>query len=62
MLARLGGDEFAVLLPSADASEARLVAEELLEALRAETVELGPHARPLAASAGIALFESDARR
>ena len=58
MLARLGGDEFAVLLPNADESEARLVAEELLEALRAETVELGPHARALAASAGIALFES----
>ena len=58
VLARLGGDEFAVLLPNVDASEARVVAEELLEALRAETVELGPHARPLAASAGIALFES----
>ena len=59
VLARLSGDEFAVLLPGADASEARLVAEALLAALRAETVELGAHARPLAASAGIALFESE---
>ena len=61
VLARLGGDEFAVLLPKADSTQARLVAEELLGALRAVTVELGPHARALAASAGIALFES-ARR
>ena len=58
VLARLGGDEFAVLLPTADSSQARLVAEQLLGALRAVTFELGPHARPLAASAGIALFES----
>jgi EAL domain-containing protein (putative c-di-GMP-specific phosphodiesterase class I) len=47
-----------VLLPTADSAEARLVADELLAALRAETVELGPHARPLTASAGIAVFES----
>ena len=59
VLARLGGDEFAVLLPRADAPTARLVADELLEALRAETVELGGHPRPLSASAGIALFESE---
>jgi diguanylate cyclase (GGDEF)-like protein/PAS domain S-box-containing protein len=58
VLARLGGDEFAVLLPTADSAQARLVADELLGALRSETVELGRHARPLAASAGIALFES----
>jgi len=38
------------------------VAQQLLQALRAETVELGPHARPLAASAGIALFESTEQR
>jgi len=59
VLARLGGDEFAVLLPRADAPRALLVAEELLEALRAETVELGGHPRPLSASAGIALFDSE---
>jgi diguanylate cyclase (GGDEF)-like protein/PAS domain S-box-containing protein len=59
VLARLGGDEFAMLLPEADAPQALLVAEGLLGALRAETVELGPHARSLTASAGIALFESE---
>lgn len=59
VLARLGGDEFAVLLPRADAREARLVAEDLLKALRAEAVDLGGHARALTASAGIALFESE---
>ncbi len=59
VLARLGGDEFAVLLPQTDAREARLVAEQLLQALQAETVDLGGHARPLTASAGVALFESE---
>ncbi len=58
VLARLGGDEFAVLLPTADALETRLVADDLLAALRAEVVQVGPHARALTASAGIALFES----
>ena len=57
VLARLGGDEFAILLPHADAREARLVAEELLASLRAEHIELGGSARSLAASVGIALFE-----
>ena len=47
-----------MLLPAADSSQARLVADELLGALRSETVELGPHTRPLTASAGISLFES----
>jgi diguanylate cyclase (GGDEF)-like protein/PAS domain S-box-containing protein len=59
VLARVGGDEFAVLLPHADAAQALLVAEGVLEALRAETVEIGPHTRPLTASAGIALFEGE---
>ncbi len=61
VLARLGGDEFAVLLPTADAAKARLVADDLLAGLRAEVVELGLHARPMTASAGIALFESPDR-
>jgi diguanylate cyclase (GGDEF)-like protein/PAS domain S-box-containing protein len=58
VLARLDGDEFAVLLPNADSAQARVLAEDLLAALRAEKVELGSHARPLAASAGISMFES----
>ncbi len=45
-----------MLLQHADAREACLVAEQLLESLRAETVELGGRPRSLAASAGIALF------
>jgi diguanylate cyclase (GGDEF)-like protein/PAS domain S-box-containing protein len=57
MLARLGGDEFGVLLPHADAETALLVTNGLLEALRAETVELGGRARSLTGSAGIALFD-----
>jgi diguanylate cyclase (GGDEF)-like protein/PAS domain S-box-containing protein len=59
VLARLGGDEFAVLLQRADAREARLVAQQLLESLRAQTVDLGGRPRSLAASAGIALFGSE---
>ncbi len=58
VLARFGGDEFAVLLPRADTAKARVVAEELIQALRRETVELSGVARPLAASAGIAMFKS----
>src|SRR5206468_3483414 len=38
LLARLGGDEFAVLLPRADPAGARTVANDLLEALRAERI------------------------
>jgi diguanylate cyclase (GGDEF)-like protein/PAS domain S-box-containing protein len=58
VLARLGGDEFGVLLPQADAAQARRVVDELLSALRAETVQLGSQSRSLAASAGIALLHS----
>jgi diguanylate cyclase (GGDEF)-like protein/PAS domain S-box-containing protein len=57
VLARLGGDEFAVLLPYADALNALLVAEELLDALRREPLEIHGYSLALAASAGIALFE-----
>jgi diguanylate cyclase (GGDEF)-like protein/PAS domain S-box-containing protein len=59
VLARLGGDEFAVLLPNADAAGASVVAEELLRALREETVELTGRSRTLSASVGIAMFESE---
>ena len=60
LIARIGGDEFVVLLPHADAATARHVANQLLGALRQETVAVGRHARPLTASAGIALLGSDA--
>jgi diguanylate cyclase (GGDEF)-like protein/PAS domain S-box-containing protein len=58
VLARLGGDEFAVLLPRADAATAQIVAEGLLEALRAERIAV-PRTREQAvtASIGVAMFE-----
>ena len=59
VVARLGGDEFAVLLPEADASQAQHVAEELLEELRRQTIDLGNTSRTLAASAGISLFGAE---
>ena len=59
VLARLGGDEFAVLLPDAGAVDARLVAEQLLDTLREQTVALKGRSRTLAASVGISLFESE---
>jgi len=59
VLARLGGDEFAVLLPHADAGDARLATDDLLAALGNENIDLGGRPRPLSASAGIALLEPD---
>jgi diguanylate cyclase (GGDEF)-like protein len=58
VLARLGGDEFAVLLPHADALNALLVGEELLDALRSEVLEISGYPLALTASAGIALFDA----
>jgi len=58
VIARLGGDEFAVILPGADQSEAVLVAENLLNALREEgrvdSATNGP--KRVSASIGIAPF------
>ncbi|MDX6690990.1 MAG: hypothetical protein QOG15_2447 [Solirubrobacteraceae bacterium] len=59
VLARLGGDEFAALLPRADCKTAELVADELLEALRAERLSVpGAGDRTITASIGVAMFES----
>ncbi len=58
-LARLGGDEFAVLLPRADAATARAVAEDLLDALRAERISIPRmRDRTITASIGVAMFEA----
>ena len=60
--ARYGGDEFAVILPETDASEARVVAERILEAFRDQAFvgeQRGPV--PIAASIGVATFPSDGR-
>jgi diguanylate cyclase (GGDEF)-like protein/PAS domain S-box-containing protein len=56
IFARLGGDEFAVLLPDADIGEARILADSLLEAVRAgSNVPLG-EGRHVSTSIGIASF------
>jgi diguanylate cyclase (GGDEF)-like protein/PAS domain S-box-containing protein len=62
VLARLGGDEFAILLPRGGAAEAARVAEEVLGAVRAQSVlTAAGRRRPITASIGIALF-SDTER
>ncbi|MFP5364078.1 MAG: putative bifunctional diguanylate cyclase/phosphodiesterase [Thermoleophilia bacterium] len=58
VLARLGGDEFAVLLPRANEQTAKRVAEDLLEALRAERIAVpGTGGRTMTASIGACMFE-----
>jgi len=58
VLARLGGDEFAVLLPKAHVDVARIVADDLLAALRAERIAVpGTSDRTITASIGVAMFE-----
>ncbi|WP_245602774.1 bifunctional diguanylate cyclase/phosphodiesterase [Solirubrobacter soli] len=54
-VARLGGDEFAVLLPHADAEQARAAAGRLLEAL----ADHGTHG--ISASVGVAMLAVDMR-
>lgn len=54
MVARLGGDEFALLLPGADADEARQVASDVAEALKRQIV-LADLPIEVGASIGVAL-------
>ena len=57
VVARLGGDEFAILLPSADEQQARLVGEEIVKAVRTQTVALSSErSLRLTACVGVALF------
>ncbi|HEX4734567.1 MAG TPA: EAL domain-containing protein [Thermoleophilaceae bacterium] len=57
VVARLGGDEFAVLLPSADEEQARLVGEDIVRAVRTQTIQLSSERQlRLTACVGIALF------
>ncbi len=59
VLARLGGDEFAALLPRATAQTAQYVANDLLDALRAERIAIpGTGQRTMTASIGVAMFEA----
>jgi diguanylate cyclase (GGDEF)-like protein len=60
VLARLGGDEFAIVLPGADATEARLVGESIVATIR-EHGEEGDR-DGVTASVGIAVFGDDPRR
>ena len=62
MLARLGGDEFAVILPKEDMNGARLVANALLECIRAEgrSVDAG-RGKAITASIGVAMFDDEER-
>jgi diguanylate cyclase (GGDEF)-like protein/PAS domain S-box-containing protein len=53
-VARLGGDEFAVLLPNADADQARAAATRLLEALADPDCFPGVHS--ISASIGVAML------
>jgi diguanylate cyclase (GGDEF)-like protein len=55
VVARLGGDEFAVILPEAEAEQARTAAEALRRAVREVPSDLG---LPVEVSVGIALFGS----
>jgi diguanylate cyclase (GGDEF)-like protein len=57
VLARLGGDEFAVILPDADEVAACRVAEQLLDCVRAESMDAPDGSRrQLTASIGVAFF------
>jgi diguanylate cyclase (GGDEF)-like protein len=59
VIARLGGDEFAVLVPDGGPEDARSIAEDVLEAIRA--VRISSHSgrlRNVSASIGVAPFDS----
>jgi len=59
-VARLGGDEFAILLPSADVEQARQVGEDIVEALRAQSVAVSSErSLRLTACVGVAMFGQD---
>ena len=57
ILARVGGDEFAVLLPEANADEARKVAENIIKTLGRQVAVLGDRSIHATASVGIALLD-----
>ena len=57
MLAHLGGDEFAVLLPHADAAQARKIAEHIVEAVGPEVMKVGDTSVRITVDVGVALFD-----
>jgi diguanylate cyclase (GGDEF)-like protein len=60
IVARLGGDEFAVVLPQSTPTEARVVAEALVAAIRNHDPTLDG-VDPVTASIGVAIFGDDPR-
>ncbi len=61
LLARLGGDEFAILLPHTSDGQARAVAEQVLAAIRGQTILVEGRPVAVSASIGIALFPEHGR-
>ena len=59
LLARLGGDEFAILLPHTSGEQASTVAEQLLAAIRGQTMAIEGRPVTVSASIGVALFPDD---
>jgi diguanylate cyclase (GGDEF)-like protein len=57
LLARIGGDEFAIVLPEADAFEARHVAQKLLDELSTEPLVIGNVPLRGRASIGVATLD-----
>jgi diguanylate cyclase (GGDEF)-like protein len=57
VVARVGGDEFGVLLRAVGASEARAVADQLLEAVHHALEAVADNPLRLTASIGVAIFE-----
>jgi diguanylate cyclase (GGDEF)-like protein len=60
IVARLGGDEFAVVLPRSNSTEATVVAEALVAAIRQHDPTLDG-VDPVTASIGVAMFGDDPR-
>jgi len=54
MIARLGGDEFVMLLPLTNADQAGVLAERILDKVRARTITIGDQPLALRTSIGIA--------
>jgi len=59
--ARYGGEEFAVILPETDGAGAKIIAERLRNAIKAETFAAGAKTLRVSTSIGIATAPSDAR-
>lgn len=59
VLARFGGEEFAVLLPATSLTDARLIAEQLLEAVARAPVPTSAGSLQLSVSIGLAVWDEE---